>query len=157
MLRSRATGLSCCFVTVFPNPGIPRGISFRRLRKLVSAPSRLICVATAKLIVRGLSDIPCCISSTGFRGGLNWYRNIDRNWELLSAFEGMRVTVPALYIAGDRDSVLAFRGMEQIISDLPNNVPKLQKTIVLPGCGHWTQQERPTEVSKAMIHFVRNL
>ena len=43
---------------------------------------------------------------TGFRGGLNWYRNIDRNWELLAPFDGLRVTVPALYIAGDRDPVV---------------------------------------------------
>jgi pimeloyl-ACP methyl ester carboxylesterase len=94
---------------------------------------------------------------TGFRGGLNWYRNIDRNWELLSALAGAKETVPALYIVGDRDIVLAFRGMEQLISELPNNVPKLQKKIVLPGCGHWTQQERPAEVSRAMIDFVRSL
>ena len=45
---------------------------------------------------------------TGFRGGLNWYRNIDRNWELLAPFAGLRVMVPALYIAGDRDLVVAF-------------------------------------------------
>ena len=47
---------------------------------------------------------------TGFRGGLNWYRNMDRNWELLAPVSGVQVTVPALYIAGDRDLVLAFRG-----------------------------------------------
>ena len=45
---------------------------------------------------------------TGFRGGLNWYRNIDRNWELLAPFAGAKVTVPALYIAGDRDLVVQF-------------------------------------------------
>jgi len=44
---------------------------------------------------------------TGFRGGLNWYRNIDRNWELSAPFEGAKVTVPALYMAGDRDLVEA--------------------------------------------------
>ncbi len=48
---------------------------------------------------------------TGFRGGLNWYRNIDRNWELLAPFAGAKVTVPALYIAGDRDLVVGFPGM----------------------------------------------
>ncbi len=52
---------------------------------------------------------------TGFRGGLNWYRNIDRNWELLAPYAGARVTVPALYVAGDRDLVVAFRGMDQLI------------------------------------------
>src|SRR5271163_3383948 len=44
----------------------------------------------------------------GFRGGLNWYRNIDRNWELLAPFDGVPVEVPALYIAGDRDPVVKF-------------------------------------------------
>ena len=50
---------------------------------------------------------------TGFRGGLNWYRNIDRNWELLAPFAGAKVTVPALYVAGDRDLVVAFPGHGQ--------------------------------------------
>jgi pimeloyl-ACP methyl ester carboxylesterase len=92
---------------------------------------------------------------TGFRGGLNWYRNIDRNWELLAPFAGARVPVPALYIAGDRDLVLAFRGMDQLIPNLSKFVPQLQETMILPGCGHWTQQERAPEVNAAMIDFLR--
>jgi pimeloyl-ACP methyl ester carboxylesterase len=94
---------------------------------------------------------------TGFRGGLNWYRNIDRNWELLAPFAGARVTVPALYIAGDRDPVVAFPGMDRLIPNLANLVPQLRGTIMLPGCGHWTQQERPNEVNAAMIEFLRGL
>ncbi len=93
----------------------------------------------------------------GFRGGLNYYRNIDRNWELLAPFAGAKVAVPALYIAGDRDLVMAFRGMEQLIANLRHFVPQLQRTIMLPGCGHWTQQERPAEVNAAMIEFLRSL
>src|SRR5216683_2437331 len=88
---------------------------------------------------------------TGFRGGLNWYRNIDRNWELLAPFAGAQVGVPALYIAGDRDLVVAFPGMDQLIPNLANFVPQLRRTIMLPGCGHWTQQERAAEVNAAMI------
>src|SRR5215472_8537245 len=53
---------------------------------------------------------------TGFRGALNWYRNIDRNWELLAPFAGAKLTVPALYIAGDRDMVVAFPGTEQTLT-----------------------------------------
>jgi pimeloyl-ACP methyl ester carboxylesterase len=94
---------------------------------------------------------------TGFRGGLNWYRNIDRNWELLAPFAGARVTVPALYVAGDRDLVVAFRGMDQLVPHLSKFVPHLRKTLMLPGCGHWTQQERPKEVNAAMIEFLRDL
>jgi pimeloyl-ACP methyl ester carboxylesterase len=94
---------------------------------------------------------------TGFRGGLNWYRNIDRNWELLAPYAGSRVMVPALYVAGDRDLVVAFRGMDQLIPNLKMFVPNLRKTLMLAGCGHWTQQERPQEVNAAMIDFLKNL
>jgi epoxide hydrolase A/B len=93
----------------------------------------------------------------GFRGGLNWYRNIDRNWELLSAWAGATVTVPALYIAGDRDLVLAFRGMDRLVPNLSKVVPHLKGTLVLPGCGHWTQQERPREVTGAIVEFLKSL
>lgn len=94
---------------------------------------------------------------TGYRGGLNWYRNIDRNWQLLAPFSGSKITVPAMLIAGDRDLVLGFRGMDQVISNLRNDVPKLQKTLILQGCGHWTQQERPQEVNQAIIEFLQLL
>src|SRR6516165_5556567 len=86
---------------------------------------------------------------TGYRGGLNSYRNIDRNWQLLAPFSGLKV--------GDRDVVLAFRGIDQVIANLRNDVPKLQKTLILPECGHWTQQERPQEVNEAMIEFLKLL
>src|SRR5262249_22200833 len=94
---------------------------------------------------------------TGFRGGLNWYRNIDRNWEILAPFAGARVMVPALYVAGDRDLVVRFRGMDQLLPNLAKFVPQLRRTIILPGCGHWTQQERATEVNAAMVGFLRGL
>jgi pimeloyl-ACP methyl ester carboxylesterase len=94
---------------------------------------------------------------TGFRGGLNWYRNIDRNWEILAPFAGARVTIPALYMAGDRDLVVRFRGMDQLIPNLAKFVPQLRGTIMLPGCGHWTQQERADEVNAAIIEFLRSL
>ena len=94
---------------------------------------------------------------TGFRGGLNWYRNIDRNWELLAPFAGARVSVPALYVAGDRDLVLAFPGAKDLVANLTRFVPALRQTIMLPGCGHWTQQERPEAVNAAMLEFLRSL
>ena len=97
------------------------------------------------------------VASTGFRGGLNWYRNIDRNWELMAPFAGLRVAVPALYVAGDRDLVVGFAGAAQLIANLKTFVPELRDTIMLPGCGHWTQQERPAEVGAAMIDFLREL
>jgi pimeloyl-ACP methyl ester carboxylesterase len=94
---------------------------------------------------------------SGFRGPLNYYRNVDRNWELMAAFEGIKVAVPALYVAGDNDLVIAFPGAAEHIANMKQHVPHLRDIQMLPGCGHWTQQERPTEVSAAIIEFLRSL
>jgi pimeloyl-ACP methyl ester carboxylesterase len=97
---------------------------------------------------------------TGFRGGLNYYRNTDRNWELLAPFEGATVTVPALYMVGDRDLAnlaMAFQGMDRVVANLANTVPRLRGKLVLADCGHWAQQERASEVNAAMISFLREL
>ena len=94
---------------------------------------------------------------TGFAGGLNWYRTIDLSWELMAPWQGAPLSVPALYIAGDRDLVVNFPGMKKLIPALPNFLPKLRRTVILPGCGHWTQQERPAEVNAAIIEFLTTL
>jgi len=91
---------------------------------------------------------------TGFTGGLNWYRTIDLSWELMATWQGARLAPPALYIAGDRDLVVNFPGMKQLLPALGTVVSNLRRTVMLPGCGHWTQQERPAEVSSALIEFL---
>jgi pimeloyl-ACP methyl ester carboxylesterase len=92
---------------------------------------------------------------SGFHGPLAWWRNIDRGWELMAPFAGAAVTVPALYMAGDRDFVATV--FSQDIAKQSALVPKLRPPIMLPGCGHWTQQERAPQVSAAMIDFLRSL
>ncbi|MFI0739893.1 alpha/beta fold hydrolase [Streptomyces sp. NPDC021100] len=92
-----------------------------------------------------------------FTGGLNWYRNIDRSWELLAAFDSRVIEVPALYVAGDRDLVMAFPGMDELLPALPEVLPGLHRSLILPGCGHWTQQERPDEVNSALLDFLGSL
>jgi pimeloyl-ACP methyl ester carboxylesterase len=95
---------------------------------------------------------------TGFRGGLNWYRNSDRNWELTAAWAGAQVTVPALYVVGDRDVVFHFPGGGRpMIAALPRFVPNLKQSVVLEGCGHWTQQERPHQVNQLLLEFIGSL
>lgn len=94
---------------------------------------------------------------TGFTGGLNWYRTIDLSWELMAPWQGARVSPPALYITGDRDLVVNFPGMKELLPALGAFVPNLKRTIMLPGCGHWTQQERPAEVNSALIEFLDSL
>ena len=92
---------------------------------------------------------------SGFHGALAWWRNIDRGWELMAPFAGAAVTVPALYMAGERDFVATVFSKD--IAKQSALIPKLRPPIMLPGCGHWTQQERAPEVNAAMIDFLRSL
>ena len=92
---------------------------------------------------------------TGFTGGLNWYRNLDRTWELMGAHAKAKITQPALYVAGDRDLVYVSR--KAAVDHLHESVPNLRKLVVLPGCGHWTQQERPEAVNTELITFLNGL
>jgi pimeloyl-ACP methyl ester carboxylesterase len=89
---------------------------------------------------------------TGFRGGLSWYRNLDRTWELMAAYQGARITRPALFIAGARDMVVLRN--RAAVERLPETVADLRKLVLLPGCGHWTQQERPAEVNAEILAFL---
>ena len=92
---------------------------------------------------------------TGFSGGLNWYRTLDLTWELMAAYQGARIRQPALFVAGDRDGVIT--RMRAIYDRLEDVVPGLRRKVLLPGCGHWTQQERPAEVNAELIAFLRSL
>jgi len=94
---------------------------------------------------------------SGFRGGLNWYRNMDRNWDLMGAWATAKITVPALFIAGDRDPVLTMIPGANMMDVMKPQVPNLKEVVMVPGAGHWTQQERPAEVNAAMITFLRGL
>ncbi len=92
---------------------------------------------------------------TGFAGGLNYYRNVDRDWALTPFLDGARLRQPTLFIAGDRDAVIEF--WREAFDAMEENVPNLTKKILLPGAGHWTQQERPAEVNRLMIEFLNSL
>lgn len=93
---------------------------------------------------------------TGFRGGLNWYRNMDRNWELTAAFSGASVHQPTLFMWGDRDPVFDIPGTGERIERQKQYVPNL-RLLPFAGCGHWVQLERAAEVNAAMIAFLQGL
>ena len=93
-------------------------------------------------------------SQHGFRGPLNWYRNIDRSWELSAAFQGKTIEQPALFISGDRDLIRMNPGFEEPMRQVAVN---LRDLVILPGIGHWTQQEAPAEVNAALLAFLESL
>ena len=92
------------------------------------------------------------INKGGITPGLNYYRNIDRNWRTTSYLKHRKVPMPALMVSTDGDPILTPRlteGMEQW-------VPNVTKYIVR-NCGHWSQQECPEEVNQLIIEFINDL
>jgi pimeloyl-ACP methyl ester carboxylesterase len=92
-------------------------------------------------------------SRTGFTGGLNWYRNFDRNWELTADTPAATIGVPTLFIAGTADPVLSFTPRDRI-GDI---VTGPYREILIDGAGHWLQQERADEVNAALLEFLGGL
>lgn len=90
---------------------------------------------------------------TGFSAGLNYYRNLDRNWERGAELAGRRIDVPALFITGSRDPVQRFMPPES----MDGWVTDLRGAVCLEGAGHWVQQERPDEVGEALLGFLGSL
>jgi pimeloyl-ACP methyl ester carboxylesterase len=89
---------------------------------------------------------------TGVAGGLNRYRNLDRDWEDLAALRGQPIRVPSLFIGGDKDGPVIWGA--GAIARFGETLPDLRGQHILPGCGHWTQQERPEEVNELLLGFL---
>ena len=92
---------------------------------------------------------------SGFRGGLNWYRNIDRNWELTAPWQGAQIHQPSLFIAGSKDSVITGLIGGKRVTDMERVLPRLRQKLIIEGAGHWIQQERTEEVNAALIAFLK--
>jgi pimeloyl-ACP methyl ester carboxylesterase len=92
-------------------------------------------------------------SRTGFTGGINWYRNFDRNWELTPQLEGAKVQVPSLFIGGKLDPVLLMTNPEAFVDFLTDH----RGNVLIDGAGHWVQQEKPDEVNAALIAFANDI
>lgn len=91
---------------------------------------------------------------TGFRGGLNWYRNIDRNWELTAPWHGAQIRQPSIFIAGAKDAVVTGLIGGRHIDEMERVLPNLRRKLLIEGAGHWIQQERPAEVNAVLIEFL---
>jgi len=90
---------------------------------------------------------------TGFTGGLNWYRNLDRNWEIMAHAVSPTIRVPALFIAGADDPVLSFMRRDRATEVVTGPY----REVVIDGAGHWLQQERPGEVNATLLDFLNGL
>lgn len=93
----------------------------------------------------------------GFRGPLNRYRNQQRDFELLPELSERKIEQPALYIVGERDPVLRFNASVSIVDVMDKWYSDLRGKVLIPGAGHWVQQERPKETNDALLRFVTSL
>ncbi|WP_237330214.1 alpha/beta fold hydrolase [Streptomyces sp. BA2] len=90
---------------------------------------------------------------TGLTGALNRYRNVDRDWEDLAAWDGAPIVQPSLFIGGDQDASTTW--LADAIKAYPESLPGLVSSHILEGCGHWVQQERAFEVNRLLVEWLR--
>lgn len=90
--------------------------------------------------------------ASGLTGGLNWYRNIDRNWALTAPWQNARIRQPAWFVAGARDPIYPL--LKPLIDALPRTVPGHMGTTVIDDAGHWVQQESPERVNDVLLAFL---
>ena len=116
---------------------------FRRLAELEPLGAEIVTPAERE-------HYSSVFAHTGFRGGINWYRNFDRNWETAPAIGAAPVRVPCLMVTAEWDPALRPEmagGMSALCPDL--------ETVMIRGCGHWTQQERPDELNRILVDWLR--
>ncbi len=94
---------------------------------------------------------------TGFTGGINWYRNMHRNWEAMRPWRHAPLTIPAMFIGGTKDPVLTSSGpatSEHPLLQLQAQYAPDMRVRWIDDAGHWTQQEKPAETTAALVEFL---
>jgi pimeloyl-ACP methyl ester carboxylesterase len=93
----------------------------------------------------------------GFRGGINYYRNFHRNWEITPQLQGASIDIPVLFIAGEKDMVIAGASQEKVTAGISRVANDLRGVTLLPDAGHWIQQELPEATNREILSFLKGL
>lgn len=101
------------------------------------------------------AEYVAAFEQSGFKRAFDWYRNLDRNWELTAFLQDARIRQPSLFIVGEHDPVRRYAGRHE--ATLPDWLTDLRGLEVIAGAGHWIQQERPEEVNGALLRFLQGL
>ncbi|KAJ8333326.1 hypothetical protein SKAU_G00422220 [Synaphobranchus kaupii] len=91
-------------------------------------------------------------NKSGFRGPLNWYRNVERNWKWMCSRPRGKIWIPALMVTAGKDSIL----LPKFTTGMEKMVPNLTRGHI-EECGHWTQMERPTELNKILLSWLKDV
>lgn len=95
-------------------------------------------------------------SRAGFRGGINYYRNFHRNWETTPQLTGVKIKQPVIFLAGEKDVVIAGADAARLTAQMTRACEDFRGVTLYPGAGHWVQQERAAEVSRALVDFANS-
>jgi len=180
--RQETFGDNFWYVVYFQKPGVAEAELEADIRKSLrtvyfsisaDAPEGLLAVpkpSTAKFL-DGMADpdrLPAWLTEedldyyvaqyvqSGFRGPLNWYRNIDRNADITPQLEEAKIGQPSFFIAGVKDPVLTFGGGGWV-NLMDNYVLDMRGKVFVEGSGHWVPMERPREVNDALLGFLRSV
>jgi pimeloyl-ACP methyl ester carboxylesterase len=128
------------------------GLSIYRKR----IPARSVKELTHRGHFRPDPQPPEAFTATGFTGGLNWYRAADHIWREKQSRPDEPVTVPTIFITGDRDPVQQITGAGSL-DEMRDLVPGLTGVHVIPGAGHFVQMEAAGQVNRIMLEFLKGL
>jgi len=109
------------------------------------------------LLQEDLDYVVSQFENSGFRGGMNYYRNFHRNWEITEHLQGAKIKIPVLFIAGSRDMVIAGAEKESLTATISRATEDLRDVVLIPEIGHWVQQEAPKEVNQAISDFLTEI
>jgi pimeloyl-ACP methyl ester carboxylesterase len=154
------------YIVWFQQPGVADAVLGRDVRRTLSlivgehgftaevlaGPETVLPPLPSWLSPADLDVYVTAFERTGFTGGLNYYRNIDRNWELSQSLPD-RIDCPAMFLTGARDPVATFMPADRLSAAASD----LRANIVLDGAGHWVQQERAADVNTALLTFLAGL
>ena len=93
----------------------------------------------------------------GFRGGINYYRNFDRNWRITPELAGAKIKQPVIFMAGEKDIVIAGAAADALTGTMKRVCDDFRGVVLLPGAGHWVQQERAPEINRTLVDFVTSV
>ena len=91
--------------------------------------------------------------TSGFFGPVSWYRNLDANYERTKDLGAAALTMPTAFIAGDLDPVISQR--MELVSTMEHTLPDFRGSVLIPGIGHWVQQEAPEAFTSALVDLLR--
>lgn len=140
------------YILYFQQPGQAEADIEPNIEAWLEATMRRIAKNQSFITEETLKVYSDAFGKGGLTGPINYYRNIDRNWETTVHLESGRITMPALMICAENDPILT----PEMADGMGRNIPNLTKRLI-KNCGHWTQLEQPDEVNRLIIEFLDDL